>query len=70
LNTHFRKDDTCFKKLLWKLLLLTIFIQTLKKLKIEEFEGRNATWKSKKNDFFQYIEKITIREMIGGVWFP
>ncbi len=24
----------------------------------------------KKNDFFQYIEKITIREMIGGVWFP
>jgi hypothetical protein len=39
----------------------------LKKIKIEEFKGRTATWKSQKNDFLQYIEKITIREMIGGV---
>jgi hypothetical protein len=40
------------------------------KKKKKRIQGKKCNLKIQKNDFLQYIEKITIREMIGGVWFP
>jgi hypothetical protein len=41
------------KKTIMKIIITNNLHSNFEKQKIEEFEGRNATWKSKKVDFLQ-----------------
>jgi hypothetical protein len=54
-----------------KIIVANNFHSNFEKNKNRKIRGKKCKLKiQKQNDFLQYIEKITIREMIGGVWFP